>query len=83
MKFTRPINREVDIDGNVFVVTLDENGVTFRLKGKRRSAQASWSRVLDVAEAEGKSARAFLGLSEAPRAETGSEKEGSSHSAVG
>lgn len=53
MRFTKPISREVDIHGNTFVVTLDETGVGFRLKGKRKTAHTDWTSVLDSARGEG------------------------------
>lgn len=52
MKFTKPISREVDIDGNTYVVTLDETGVDFRVKGKRKSSRVEWARVLEIAGPE-------------------------------
>jgi hypothetical protein len=71
MKFSRPINREVDIDGNTFIVTVEETGVGFRLKGKRKTARVEWNRVLEIAQGEqGERASEFLGFA-----------EGSSHSA--
>jgi hypothetical protein len=53
MKFNKPINREVEIDRNNFVVTMDESGVTFRVKGKRKSLRAEWPAILYIARAEG------------------------------
>src|SRR5260370_3083542 len=53
MRFTKPINREVEIDGNACVVTVEEAGVGFRLKGKRKTARVSWGKVLGIAEDEG------------------------------
>jgi hypothetical protein len=65
MKFSRPINREVEIDGNTFVVTVEETGVGFRLKGKRKTARVEWTRVLQIAEGEqGERASEFLGFAE-------------------
>jgi hypothetical protein len=65
MKFSRPINREVDIDGNTFVVTVEETGIGFRLKGKRKTARVEWTRVLQIAEGEqGERASEFLGFAE-------------------
>lgn len=52
MKFTKPISREVDIDGNTYVITLDEAGVDFRVKGKRKSSRVEWARVLEIAGPE-------------------------------
>jgi len=52
MKFTKPISREVDIDGNTYIVTLDETGADFRVKGKRKSSRVEWSRILEVAGPE-------------------------------
>jgi len=52
MKFTKPISREVDIDGSTYVVTLDETGVDFRVKGKRKSSRVDWVRVLEIAGPE-------------------------------
>jgi hypothetical protein len=52
MKFNKPINREVEIDNNTFVVTMDESGVSFRVKGKRKSQRAEWPAILLIANAE-------------------------------
>jgi hypothetical protein len=52
MKFSKPINREVDINGETYVVTFDETGVDFRVKGKRKSTRADWAALLAVAEGE-------------------------------
>ncbi|MFP5264309.1 MAG: hypothetical protein ACLGJB_20690 [Blastocatellia bacterium] len=63
MRFSKPINREVDIDGDTFVVSFDDSGIDFRLKGKRRTAHADWVQVLNVARGEqGANAREFLGV---------------------
>ncbi|HJQ71438.1 MAG TPA: hypothetical protein VKA70_20840 [Blastocatellia bacterium] len=68
MKFSRPINREVEIDGNTFIVTVEETGVSFRLKGKRKTARAEWARVLEIARGEqGERASEFLGFAESQR----------------
>jgi len=64
MKFSKPISREVDIDGNTFIVSFDDNGIDFRVKGKRKTAHVDWTRVLEIAEGEdGARALEFLGLS--------------------
>ena len=52
MKFTKPISREVDIDDNTYVVTLDETGIDFRVKGKRKSSRVDWARALEIAGPE-------------------------------
>jgi len=63
MKFTKPISREVEIDGQSFVVSFDDSHIEFRLKGKRKTARVAWSQVLDIARGEdGEDARALLGL---------------------
>jgi hypothetical protein len=63
MKFSKPINREVDIDGHHFIVSFDNIGIEFRLKGKRKTARVEWSQVIDIARGEdGEDARALLGL---------------------
>src|SRR5689334_16916188 len=63
MKFTKPISREVEIDGQSFVVSFDDIHIEFRLKGKRKTARVEWSQVLDIARGEdGEDARALLGL---------------------
>ncbi|HEX8185134.1 MAG TPA: hypothetical protein VF747_10295 [Blastocatellia bacterium] len=63
MKFSKPINREVDIDGNTFVVSFDDNGIGFRVKGKRRTAHVDWTKVLGIAQGEqGANGREFLGV---------------------
>jgi len=53
MKFNKPINREIEFDGNTFVVTMDESGVSFRVKGKRKSSRAEWPAILLIAHGEG------------------------------
>src|ERR1700759_4727601 len=64
MKFTKPINREVEIEGHEFVVSFGDLGIEFRLKGKRKTARVDWSQVVDIARGEdGENARALLGLS--------------------
>ncbi len=69
MKFSRPINREVEIDGNTFIVTVEETGVGFRLKGKRKTARVEWARVLEIAQGEqGERASEFLGFAENQKA---------------
>lgn len=52
MKFTKPISREVDINGETYIVSFDDTGIDFRLKGKRKSTRADWSSLLSVAEGE-------------------------------
>ena len=72
MKFSRPINRELEIDGNTFIVTVEETGVGFRLKGKRKTARVEWARVLEIARGEqGERASEFLGFAESQRGEQG------------
>jgi hypothetical protein len=64
MKFSKPINREVEIDGQDFIVAFDDSGIELRLKGKRKTARVEWAQVLDIARGEdGSDARAMLGLS--------------------
>jgi hypothetical protein len=64
MKFTKPINREVELDGQNFIVSFDDTGIEFRLKGKRKTARVAWPQVLDSARSEdGDSARTLFGLS--------------------
>ena len=63
MKFNKAINRDVEISGNDFVVGLDQTGITFRLKGKRKVVQVDWQTVLDSARGEnGEGASEHLGL---------------------
>lgn len=63
MQFTKPINREVEIDGHQFIVSFDITGIEFRLKGKRKTARVDWPQVLDNARGEdGASARELLGV---------------------
>jgi hypothetical protein len=63
MKFSKPINREVEIDGHHFIVSFDDTSIEFRLKGKRKTARVEWSQVIDIARGEdGEDARALLGL---------------------
>ena len=63
MRFSKPINREIDIDGNTFIVSFDDNGIDFRLKGKRRTAHVDWTQVFNMAQGEqGTKAREFLGV---------------------
>ena len=64
MKFSKPINREVEIDGQDFIVSFDDSGIELRLKGKRKTARVEWAQVLDSARGEdGADARTMLGLS--------------------
>ena len=68
MKFSKPINREVEIDGHDFIVSFDDFGIEFRLKGKRKTARVEWAQVLDIARGEdGSDARALLGLGASAR----------------
>jgi hypothetical protein len=63
MKFSKPINREVEIDGQDFIVSFDDSGIELRLKGKRKTARVEWAQVLDIARGEdGADARTLLGL---------------------
>jgi hypothetical protein len=68
MKFSKPINREVEIDGQDFIVSFDDSGIELRLKGKRKTARVDWAEVLDSARGEdGADARTMLGLKASPR----------------
>ena len=69
MKFSKPINREVEIDGQNFIVSFDDTSIEFRLKGKRKTARVAWPQVLDSAHSEDhESARTLFGLSAATSA---------------
>jgi hypothetical protein len=75
MKFSKPINREVDIDGHDFIVSFDDSGIEIRLKGKRKTARVEWAQVLDIARGEdGDDARALLGLSASAAAHGGRQE---------
>jgi hypothetical protein len=50
MKFTRAIQREVEIDGQAFMVKIDDSGVDFRPKGKRKGTHVSWATIVKGAE---------------------------------
>src|SRR5690349_7408345 len=68
MKFSKPINREVEIDGQDFIVSFDDSGIELRLKGKRKTARVDWAQLLDIARGEdGADARTMLGLNASPR----------------
>lgn len=74
MKFNKPINREIEIGDNTFVVTMDERGVSFRPKGKRKSLRAEWSAVLFIARGEAEEAtRQDLGHDSGPEQEPAAE----------
>ncbi|HEY6327871.1 MAG TPA: hypothetical protein VI756_00940, partial [Blastocatellia bacterium] len=63
MKFNKPINRDVEVAGNAFIVGMDNEGVTFRLKGKRKVVRTDWQTVLDAARGEdGELPAEYLGL---------------------
>ena len=63
MKFSKPITREVEIDGDTFNVTFNDTGIEFRLKGKRKTARVEWTTVLGAARGEqGESAHEHLGI---------------------
>ena len=75
MKFSKPINREVEIDGHHFIVSFDDIRIEFRLKGKRKTARVEWSQVLDIARGEdGEDARALLGLGASTSAQTSKQE---------
>jgi len=76
MKFTKPISREVDIDGNTFIVSFDQNGIDFRVKGKRKTAHTDWNRVLEIAKGEGgESAHELLGISSSQAEQNETERQ--------
>jgi hypothetical protein len=63
MKFTKPINREAQIEGVDFILSFDDKGIELRVKGKRKTASVTWSQVLDIAAAEtGEKARDLFGV---------------------
>ena len=75
MKFTKPISREVEIDGQNFIVSFDDISIEFRLKGKRKTARVEWSQVLDIARGDdGEAARALLGLGASTSAQTSGQE---------
>src|SRR5215216_1025190 len=77
MKFSKPISREVEVDGNTFVVTFSDIGLEFRLKGKRRTARVDWIEVLSIAKGEqGESAHELLGIETGTSAQREAEPEG-------
>ena len=77
MKFSKPISREVEVDGNTFVVTFSDIGLEFRLKGKRRTARADWTDVLNIAKGEqGESARELLGVETGESSQREAEPQG-------
>jgi hypothetical protein len=91
MKFTKPINREVEINGDTFIVSMDEAGIGFRHKGKRKTAHVNWASVLEIAEAEGEDSargKAFHDMESHPTYATDQQQEASegagslSHTAV-
>lgn len=66
MKFTKPINREVEIDGTDFVLSFSDIGIELRIKGKRKTARVAWPQVLDIAASDsGETARELFGVSAA------------------
>jgi hypothetical protein len=62
MKFTKPISREVEINGDTFIVSMDEAGIGFRHKGKRKTARVNWANILEIAEGEGEDSTRGKGL---------------------
>ena len=91
MKFTKPINREVEINGDTFIVSMDEAGIGFRHKGKRKTAHVNWANILEIAEGEGEDStrgKGFHELESHPTYSTDQQPEASegsgglSHSAV-
>ena len=75
MKFSKPINREVEIDGHHFIVSFDDTSIEFRLKGKRKTARVTWPQVLDIARGDdGEDARALLGLGASTSAQTSKQE---------
>jgi len=41
-KLDRPLKREIEIDGNPFVVTLTPEGLKLTAKGKRNGQELAW-----------------------------------------
>src|ERR1700752_2035855 len=89
MKFTKPINREVEINGDTFIVSMDEAGVGFRHKGKRKTAHVNWANILEIAEGEDSTrGKGFHDLESHPAHSTDQQPEASedagglSHTAV-
>ena len=77
MKFSKPISRELDVDGNTFVVTFSDIGIEFRLKGKRRTVRADWTDVVNIAKGEqGESARELLGIEMGESSQREAEPQG-------
>jgi hypothetical protein len=77
MRFSKPISREVEVDGNTFVVTFSDLGLEFRLKGKRRTARAEWIEVLSVAKGDqGESAQELLGIEAGASTQREAEPQG-------
>jgi hypothetical protein len=68
MKFSKPINREVDINGTSYILSLSDTGVEFRVKGKRKATRVDWPQVLELAGGEqGASQRSTSGAEAAPQ----------------
>ena len=77
MKFSKPISRELDVDGNTFVVTFSDIGIEFRLKGKRRTVRADWTDVVNIAKGDqGESAHELLGIEGGESNEREAEPQG-------
>lgn len=77
MRFTKPINRELEIDGSTYIVSMGETGIDLRVKGKRKGAHVGWAEVLLIAQAEDAAPRGTSPEAdvqpEASEAETGTE----------
>ncbi len=66
-KLDKTIKREIELDGDAYIVTMSPEGVTIKLKGKRKGHEISWRALLsgdvDLAQQLIISLDAFTGAS--------------------
>lgn len=67
-KLTKPVIREIEINGKIAIVELSHSGLTFRLPRKRDRAKISWDLLLNLipksewCKDANRSLRMFLGI---------------------
>jgi hypothetical protein len=52
-KLDKVIRREIELDGQLYTVTISPDGVKLTIKGHRRGRELSWTELRDTAGHEG------------------------------
>ena len=76
-KLDKTLKREIDIDGQAYMVAISPEGVKLTQKGYRKGREMSWRALLSGAEEEGSSTGAGGGAGGDARASGGMTGQGS------